>query len=49
MTSEIARIARLAGAVCHTDPFVPNARPTEAGLMGRLFGRDGARKLLDVA
>jgi NAD(P)H-flavin reductase len=49
MTSEIARIARVAGAVCHTDPFVPNVRPTEAGLMGRLFGRDGARKLLDVA
>lgn len=51
MTGEIARRARAAGAVCHTDPFVPNARPGEqAGLMGRLFGgRDGARKLAEVA
>lgn len=47
MTNEIARIARQAGAVCYTDPFVPNVRPTEqAGLMGRLFGgRDDPRKL----
>jgi NAD(P)H-flavin reductase len=51
MTNEIARIAREAGASCHTDPFVPNVRPNEqAGLMGRLFGaRDGSRKLLEVA
>lgn len=47
MTNEIARIARNAGAVCYTDPFVPNVRPAEqAGLMGRLFGgRDDSRKL----
>ena len=47
MTNEIARIARQAGAVCYTDPFVPNVRPTEQpGLMGRLFGgRDDQRKL----
>jgi 3-phenylpropionate/trans-cinnamate dioxygenase ferredoxin reductase subunit len=47
MTNEIARIARQAGAVCYTDPFVPNVKPTEqAGLMGRLFGgRDDPRKL----
>ena len=51
MTNEIARIARQAGAVCYTDPFVPNVRPTEqAGLMGRLFGgRDDQRKLQEVA
>lgn len=51
MTNEIARIARQAGAVCYTDPFVPNVRPAEqAGLMGRLFGgRDDSRKLQEVA
>jgi NAD(P)H-flavin reductase/ferredoxin len=47
MTNEIARIARQAGAVCYTDPFVPNVKPAEqTGLMGRLFGgRDDPRKL----
>jgi NAD(P)H-flavin reductase len=51
MTNEIARIARDVGAVCYTDPFVPNARPAEqGGLMGRLFGgRDDSRKLQEVA
>jgi 3-phenylpropionate/trans-cinnamate dioxygenase ferredoxin reductase subunit len=49
MTNEIARLARVAGATCYTDPFAPHAKPTEAGLMKRLFGRDGARKLPEVA
>jgi 3-phenylpropionate/trans-cinnamate dioxygenase ferredoxin reductase subunit len=51
MTNEIARIAREVGAVCYTDPFVPNARPAEqGGLMGRLFGGNGdSRKLQEVA
>ncbi|MBV8924893.1 MAG: 2Fe-2S iron-sulfur cluster binding domain-containing protein [Bradyrhizobium sp.] len=50
MTNEIARLAKEAGAACYTDPFVPNVMPTEAGLIGRLFGgRDGSRKLLEVA
>ena len=29
MTESVARIARTAGASCHTDPFVPNARASE--------------------
>jgi NAD(P)H-flavin reductase len=51
MTNEIARLAREAGASCHADPFVPNARPAEpSGLMGRLFGGHGdPRKLQEVA
>jgi NAD(P)H-flavin reductase len=46
MTNEVARIAREAGAVCYSDPFVPHAPDTDrSGLMGRIFGtRDGARK-----
>jgi 3-phenylpropionate/trans-cinnamate dioxygenase ferredoxin reductase subunit len=49
MTNAIARIARIAGATCHTDPFAPSVKPSEAGLMRRLFGREGARKVLEVA
>ena len=53
MTNEVARLARIAGAVCYTDPFVPSAKAAEsAGLMSRLFGQDGPRrgsKMLEVA
>jgi len=50
MTNEVARVARIAGAVCYTDPFVPNAKADEAaGLMARLFGAaDGSRKGLKI-
>jgi NAD(P)H-flavin reductase len=46
MTNEVARIAREAGAVCYTDPFVPHAREVEGGgLMERFFRpRDGGQK-----
>jgi 3-phenylpropionate/trans-cinnamate dioxygenase ferredoxin reductase subunit len=46
MTNEVARIARIAGAVCYTDPFTPNTKADEAtGLVARLFGAaDGSRK-----
>jgi 3-phenylpropionate/trans-cinnamate dioxygenase ferredoxin reductase subunit len=45
MTNDVARLSRIAGAVCYTDPFVPNAKADEpAGLMSRLFGQDGSRK-----
>lgn len=54
MTDAVARIAREAGVVCYTDPFLPHAREAErAGLMDRWFGvREGARRneeLLRVA
>jgi NAD(P)H-flavin reductase len=54
MTNEVARFARIAGAVCYTDPFTPSAKAGEpAGLMSRLFrAQDGPRKgskLLEVA
>ncbi len=54
MTNDVARLARIAGAVCYTDPFTPNAKADEpAGLMSRLFGaQDGPRKgskMLEVA
>jgi 3-phenylpropionate/trans-cinnamate dioxygenase ferredoxin reductase subunit len=54
MTNDVARLARIAGAVCYTDPFVPNAKAAEpAGLITRLFGaQDSARKaakMLEVA
>lgn len=44
LTNEVARIARIAGATCYTDPFIPNAKPSEhPGLIERLFGaRDGS-------
>jgi hypothetical protein len=44
-------MARVVGASCHADPFVPSVRPAEqAGLMGRLFGGHGdPRKLQEVA
>jgi NAD(P)H-flavin reductase len=46
MTNEVARVARIAGAVCYTDPFVPNPKADEAaGLMARLFGAgEGSRR-----
>jgi NAD(P)H-flavin reductase len=46
MTNDVARLARIVGAVCYTDPFVPNAKADEpAGLMSRWFGaQDGPRK-----
>jgi NAD(P)H-flavin reductase len=46
LTNEVARIARGAGAECHTDPFVPHNRAEDrAGLMERWFrGRDGAQE-----
>ena len=51
MTDEVARIARAAGAVCYTDPFVPNAKaaePAEAdGAVVRRAGR--SRKDSSVA
>src|SRR6185312_4120286 len=54
MTDEVARIAREAGVLCYSDPFVPHAREAERpGLMDRWFGvRGGARRdeeLLRVA
>ena len=54
MTNDVARAARIAGAVCYTDPFIPSAKAGEfAGLMSRLFGaQDGPRKgsrMLEVA
>ena len=39
MTDAVARIAKAAGAVCYTDPFVQEARTVEQpGLMSRLTG-----------
>ena len=54
MTNDVARAARIAGAVYYTDPFIPSAKAGEsAGLMSRLFGaQDGPRKgsrMLEVA
>jgi NAD(P)H-flavin reductase len=54
MTNDVARAARIAGAVCYTDPFIPSAKASEStGLMSRLFGaQDGPRKgsrMLEVA
>jgi 3-phenylpropionate/trans-cinnamate dioxygenase ferredoxin reductase subunit len=50
MTGAVARIAREAGTVCYTDPFVPHAREGErGGLIDRLFGaRDGSKKDQDL-
>src|SRR5262245_60819916 len=47
MTNEVARIARGAGAVCYTDPFVPHKREADrSGLIDRLFGgREKEREL----
>jgi NAD(P)H-flavin reductase len=50
LTKEIARAARIAGATCHTDPFVPSMKAADPGLMRRLFkGRDASRKVREVA
>jgi 3-phenylpropionate/trans-cinnamate dioxygenase ferredoxin reductase subunit len=54
MTNDVARRARIANAVCYTDPFVPSAKAGEpAGLMARWFGaQDSSRKsskMLEVA
>ena len=39
MTDAVARVAKAAGAMCYTDPFVPEARTVEqTGLMSRLTG-----------
>jgi NAD(P)H-flavin reductase len=39
MTESVARIARAAGAVCHSDPFVANLGASEdVGLIGRVAG-----------
>jgi NAD(P)H-flavin reductase len=39
LTERVARIARAAGAECHTDPFVSNAKHTErSNFMSRLAG-----------
>jgi 3-phenylpropionate/trans-cinnamate dioxygenase ferredoxin reductase subunit len=39
VTEAVARLAKAAGAVCHTDPFVANLGASEdAGLMGRVAG-----------
>lgn len=50
MTNAVARLAREAGAVCYTDPFVPHGgESNRAGLMGRIFGaRDGTRAEEDL-
>lgn len=54
MTNDVARLARIAGAACYTDPFIPNARGDEpAGLVARLFRAQGGSrrgsKMLAVA
>jgi 3-phenylpropionate/trans-cinnamate dioxygenase ferredoxin reductase subunit len=39
MTDAVARIAKAAGAMCYTDPFVQEPRTAEqSGLMSRLTG-----------
>jgi 3-phenylpropionate/trans-cinnamate dioxygenase ferredoxin reductase subunit len=50
MTNAVARLARDAGAVCYTDPFVPHDREaSRATLMGRIFGsRDSTRAEQDL-
>jgi 3-phenylpropionate/trans-cinnamate dioxygenase ferredoxin reductase subunit len=50
MTNDVARLARMVGAVCYTDPFIPSARTDEpSGLMSRLFGaQDSPRKGLNI-
>jgi 3-phenylpropionate/trans-cinnamate dioxygenase ferredoxin reductase subunit len=54
MTNDVARLARIAGAVCYSDPFVATAKAEQpAGLITRLFGaQDSSRKgskMLEVA
>jgi NAD(P)H-flavin reductase/ferredoxin len=47
MTESVARISKAAGARCYTDPFVPDARPSQQGgsLIMRVAGwLDGSRK-----
>ncbi len=51
MTESVARLASAAGAVCYTDPFIPNNRPGEnPGVASHLAGWfDGSRRSRQVA
>ena len=51
MTASVARIAAAAGAVCHTDPFVPSVRTDPSPLRSSHFAKwaGAARRVRQVA